>query len=450
MVGRKLAAFPRPIDIRQPLNSTMKIPIRRFQLHNGLRVVLSEDHRQPVVAVNLWYNVGSRNERVGRTGFAHLFEHMMFQGSENVPDTQHIAHVERVGGSMNGSTWLDRTNYFETVPADRLELALWLESDRMGFLLPAMTQEKLDNQRSVVQNERRWRVDNQPYGDWDERLQALVYPPDHPYHHSVIGSMEDLEAATLEDVQHFFRTYYAPNNAVLTICGDFDPAHARELVERYFGPIPRGLDVPPLPGQPQLEPRLPGPVREQVEAEVALPRVYLAFRIPPYGDQGFYAADVATSVLAGGKSSRLYRTLVRERQLAQDVAAYAFPVVTGAAMLVLWATGVSGGDVDQLEAAVWEELEALGRGVEAAEVDRAVTGTEARQLIALQQVGERADQISMFTTLFDDPARVNTELDRYRAIDPEEVRRFALESLRRDSAVVLTYLPRPRAQEVAA
>jgi zinc protease len=167
----------------------MKIPIERHQLGNGLRVILSQDHSNPVVAVNLWYNVGSRNERPGRTGFAHLFEHMMFQGSANVPDTQHIAHIERAGGSMNGTTWLDRTNYFETLPANRLELGLWLESDRMGFLLPAMTQEKLDNQRDVVKNERLWRVDNQPYGDWDERLQSMVFPSDHPYHHSVIGSM---------------------------------------------------------------------------------------------------------------------------------------------------------------------------------------------------------------------------------------------------------------------
>jgi zinc protease len=202
-----------------------------------------------VAAVNLWYGVGSRNERPGRTGLAHLFEHMMFQGSQNVPDTGHITHLQRVGGNVNGSTWLDRTNYYCTVPANRLELALWLESDRMGFFLPALTQEKLDNQREVVKNERRQRVDNQPYGDWDERIQRLLYPPDHPYHHSVIGSMDDLDAATLDDVRDFFRTYYAPNNAVLTLCGDFDHDEARRLVERYFGPIPHGPPVPPLPGR---------------------------------------------------------------------------------------------------------------------------------------------------------------------------------------------------------
>src|ERR671924_408890 len=216
-------------------DTEIDIPFERHRLANGLRVVLSPDMSAPVVAVNLWYDVGSRNERAGRTGFAHLFEHMMFQGSANVPETAHFALIEQAGGSLNGSTWLDRTNYYETLPAHYLELGLWLESDRLGWLLPAMTQQKLDNQRDVVKNERRWRVDNQPYGDWDERLQAMVYPPDHPYHHSVIGSMQDLDAASLQDVEQFFRTYYAPNNAVLSLVGDFEATRALELIERYFG-----------------------------------------------------------------------------------------------------------------------------------------------------------------------------------------------------------------------
>ncbi len=426
----------------------MKIPIEKHTLENGLRVILSEDHRQPVVCVNIWYNVGSRNEREGRTGFAHLFEHMMFQGSQNVPDTEHIAHIERAGGSMNGSTWLDRTNYFQTLPANRLELALWLESDRMGFLLPAMTQEKLDNQRSVVKNERRWRVDNQPYGDWDERIQAMVYPPEHPYHHSVIGSMEDLDAADLEDVEAFFRTFYAPNNAVLTICGDFERTDTLALVERYFGEIPSGPNVPPLPGTPGLPGRLDSEIRETVTSEVALPRVYLAFRIPAYGGSDFFAADVAATVLATGKSSRLYRSLVREKRLAQSVVAFAFPIVTGASMLVIWATANPGVEADALERAIWSELEELTREVSEPEVDRAVTGIESRQLIALQRVGERADQLSMFETLFGEPERINTELDEYCAVTAEQVRRFALEHLSRDAVAVLTYLP--RATEVAA
>src|ERR671918_1731976 len=194
----------------------MRIPIETFRLDNGLFVTLSEDRTAPIVAVNLWYHVGSANERPGKSGFAHLFEHMLFQGSAHVAANEHFELVQRAGGTLNGSTWLDRTNYFETVPSNQLALALWLEADRMANLLPAMTQEKLDNQRDVVKNERRWSIDNQPYGSWDEKMQELVYPDRHPYHHSTIGSMEDLSAASLEDVSDFFATYYAPNNAVLT------------------------------------------------------------------------------------------------------------------------------------------------------------------------------------------------------------------------------------------
>jgi predicted Zn-dependent peptidase len=420
----------------------MNIPIERFAIANGLRVVLSQDRSTPVVAVNLWYNVGSRNERPGRTGFAHLFEHMMFQGSQNVPDTQHIAHVEHVGGAVNGSTWLDRTNYYETVPAHQLELALWLESDRMGFLLPAMTQEKLDNQRDVVKNERRWRVDNRPYGDWDEKLQALVFPPDHAYHHSVIGSMADLDAASLDDVQEFFRTFYAPNNAVLAICGDFDSGAARVAVERYFGPIPHGPPLPPIPGPAFLPLPSGEEVRETVHAEVGLPRLYLAFRIPAYGTDHFYPLDVASHVLGHGKSSRLYRSLVREQRIAQDVAAFAFPLVHGAAMLVMWATVARGKNPAQVEAALLHEVAALAENAADQEVERAITGIDAHQTIGLQQVGERADQLAMFTTLWDDPDHINTELDRYRAVSAAAVRQAAARFFGSNNRVVLWYLPR--------
>jgi zinc protease len=322
----------------------------------------------------------------------------------------------------------------------------------MGFLLPAMTQEKLDNQRDVVKNERRWRVDNQPYGDWDERIQALVFPPDHPYHHSVIGSMEDLDAATIDDVAEFFRTYYAPNNAVLTLCGDFDPAAARALVERYFGRLPRGPEPPPLPGRAEVEPRIGREVRDAVEGDVALPRVYLAYRIPPYGSTGYYAADVASHVLTAGKSSRLYRTMVREKRIAQDVVSFAYPIVTGAAMLVVWATAQPETTLERLEAELLGEIDALSRGdVDEPEVARSLAGIESRHVFNLQQVGERADQLSMFTTLFDDPERINVELEHYGAVGAEDVRRFALEYLQADNRVVLTYAPRNAApaQEAA-
>jgi zinc protease len=419
----------------------IQIPFERYQLKNGLRVVLSQDTRAPVVAVNLWYQVGSRNERAGRTGFAHLFEHMMFQGSSHVPDTAHFAFIEKAGGSLNGSTWLDRTNYYETVPAHYLELALWLEADRMGFLLPAMTQEKLDNQRDVVKNERRWRVDNQPYGDWDERLQALMYPPEHPYHHSVIGSMEDLDAASMQDVETFFRTYYAPNNAVLTVCGDFDRAQTQQLIERYFGEIPAGPPIPDIPGRIELPATLGTEKREIVEQVVSLPRLFVGYRIPPYGDQRFYSADVAATILGTGKASLLNRRLVLKGQTAQDVAAYAFPVVVGAAMLVLLATASENVAVDRLQAELLSAVDAL-RTIGDDEVARAVSVIEARHLTDLQSVDHRADAFSMMTTLFDDPNRVNTELERYRGVTTADVRSFAKEFLRADNRALLTYVPK--------
>ncbi|HEY0672980.1 MAG TPA: pitrilysin family protein [Longimicrobiales bacterium] len=418
----------------------IEIPFEQYQLANGLRVILSPEPRTPVVAVNLWYKVGSRNERPGRTGFAHLFEHMMFQGSSHVPDTAHFAYIEKAGGTLNGSTWLDRTNYYETLPAHYLELALWLESDRMAYLLPAMTQEKLDNQRDVVKNERRWRVDNQPYGDWDERLQMMMYPPEHPYHHSVIGSMEDLDAASLQDVESFFRTYYAPNNAVLTICGDYDRAHVKALVEQYFAEIPAGPAIPPIPGALEVAPVLGEEKRVVVEQDISLPRTFLAFRVPPYGDERFYAADVAATILGTGKASLLHRTLVLKNQTAQDVAAYAFPIVVGAAILVVLATAAETAETERVEGDLLSALDAL-RTVSDDDVTRAVNLIAAKHLTELQRVDQRADAFSMMTTLFDDPARVNTEIDRYRAVDTADVRAFANEFLGADNRGVLTYIP---------
>ncbi len=419
----------------------IQIPYERYSLSNGLRVVLSLEPRTPVVAVNLWYAVGSRNERPGRTGFAHLFEHMMFQGSSHVPDTAHFAYIEQAGGSLNGSTWLDRTNYFETVPSHYLELALWLESDRMGFLLPAMTQEKLDNQRDVVKNERRWRVDNQPYGDWDERIQALMFPPEHPYHHSVIGSMTDLDAASLEDVETFFRTFYAPNNAVLTVCGDYDRGRVVELIEQYFGDIPAGPEIPAIPGTLELPPLLGTEKRVTVEQDISLARTFVAYRIPRYGDDRFYAADVAATILGTGKASLLNRTLVLKQQTAQDVAAYAFPVVVGAAILVALATVAENVDVARTEADLLSAIDAL-RSVSDDDVARAVSLIEARHLTDLQRVDHRADALSMMTTLFDEPDRVNTEIARYRAVTTAQVREFAQAFLGADNRAVLTYVPR--------
>jgi predicted Zn-dependent peptidase len=420
--------------------SAIDIPVERYSLENGLKVNISVDRTVPVVAVNLWYGVGSRNERPGRTGFAHLFEHMMFQGSANVPKNRHFELIERAGGSLNATTWFDRTNYFETVPSHQLDLALWLESDRMGWMLPAMTQEKLDNQRDVVMNEKRERYDNQPYGDWDEWIQKMVFPESHPYHHTVIGSMEDLEAATLEDVAEFFRTYYVPNNAVLTLCGDVNPTKALQAVERYFGEIPAGDAIPPLPGTPTLDPVIGETRREVVRAKVPLPRVLLAFRTPPFTDDAFYTADVASSVLGMGKASRLYRSLVREKRVAKDVVSYVFPLTTGAGMLLVWATGLPGDDPETLETYLDEELAGLG-SVSRAEADRAVTLTEARLVRGIEQAGERADLLSMYDQFFDDPGRLNEEVDRLRAVTPGDISEFADRYLGSDNRAALVYVP---------
>src|SRR5258708_21123025 len=277
----------------------MPIPTVSFtdeRLPNGLRLIVAEDPLAPVVAVNIWYNVGSKNEVPGKTGFAHLFEHVMFQGSRNVAKAEHIALVQAAGGTMNGTTWLDRTNYYETMPSHQLELALWLEADRMGTLLDALSQENLDNQREVVKNEKRWSYDNRPYGDWNEKLNELLFPPDHPYHHTTLGSMQDLDAASLDDVKAFFRTYYAPNNAVLSLAGDVDPAEARGRVERYFGNIPPNPAIPPL-GDLSLELTLGGERRQTIEAAVPLPRVDVAFRAPVFGDHRLDALEVASQIL---------------------------------------------------------------------------------------------------------------------------------------------------------
>jgi zinc protease len=418
------------------------VPIERHTLDNGLKVVLSRDDRAPVVAVNLWYDVGSKHEKPGKTGFAHLFEHMMFQGSANVEKGQHFSQINAAGGTLNATTWFDRTNYFETLPSHQLELALWLEAERMANLVPAMTQEKLDNQRDVVKNERRWAIDNQPYGDWDERLAALVYPESHPYHHSTIGSMEDLTAASLEDVSEFFETFYRPNNAVLSIVGDFEPDAAMAMVERQFGPIPANPALPPQPSM-ELERFLLGAeTRDLVPDKVPLPRVYLAYRIPVFGSGEFDAAEVAADVLATGRASRLYAGLVRRQQLAQDVSIFAFPLSGGAAILTVWATARPGVEAARLEGAMLAEIDRLRAGGPSNdELERVRNLHDAGVASALERIGERADRLSMYTTMFDEPERINDEMPRYEAVDAARVSAVLADYAGEDNRVVLTYVP---------
>ena len=411
------------------------------RLDNGLRVIIAEDHLAPVVAVNLWYDVGSKHEQPGRTGFAHLFEHVMFQGSAHVAKAEHIALIQAAGGTMNGSTWLDRTNYYETLPSNQLDLALWLEADRMATLPDALNQENLDNQREVVKNEKRSSYDNRPYGSWQEKLQGHLFPPEHPYHHSTIGSMADLDAASLDDVTTFFRTYYAPNNAVLSIVGDVDTPTALAAAERYFGAIPANPSIPPL-GDLSLPPTLGAERRETVRDRVPLPRIYIAFRAPVYGDPRLDALDLASHILAGGKGSRLDRRLVRTERIAQDVALFSLGFIGGGSICAGWATVRPGVDVARVEAAFIEELERLAtEPVTAEELARAHALVEADELGSLQRVEERADRLSMYATLFDDPGLINRMLPRYLAVTPEAIRAVAGAVFRADNRLVLTYLP---------
>ena len=415
------------------------IEIEERRLGNGLRLVMARDRSTPVVGVNLWYGVGSRNEPEGRTGFAHLFEHMMFQGSAHIPKNGHFQHIEAVGGSANATTWFDRTNYFETVPSHHLDLALWLESDRMGWMLPAMTEEKLENQRLVVMNERRERYDNQPYGDWDERMQSLLFPASHPYHHTVIGAMEDIAAATLADVHEFFGTYYLPNNAVISICGDFEPDHAHDRVQHYFGAIPPGPAPPPLPGNAQIPFTTGETLRADVRSAVPLPRVYMAALVPPFTADAFYPGEIVSYCLGTGRSSRLYDRVVRGRA-AKSATCHLLPLTTGATIFLAIATGFPDTDIDELERAVARELDGAGdlSGEEAA---RAVIGSETRNLGALQRVESRADLLSMYATHFGDPGRLNDDLRRLRQVTLDEAREWGRSYLHDGNRVCVRYIP---------
>jgi predicted Zn-dependent peptidase len=419
----------------------MKQPLQTFRLDNGLRVTLAPDHTVPAVSVNLWYRVGSAHERPGRTGFAHLFEHMLFQGSENVGANEHFELIQRAGGTLNGSTWLDRTNYYETVPAHYFELALWLEADRMGRLLPAMTQEKLDTQRDVVKNERRWSMDNQPYGTWWERLPALAYPPDHPFHHSLIGSFEDLDAATLDDVRAFFARHYTPDNAVMSIVGDIEPTNARALVERHFGTIPAGSGPAPLP--PMALPAAMEGAREVVVDNVAAARLFAAFRVPPFGSEEGVTASVCAALLGSRRGSLLHQKLVREMKLATEVNAFTFDLPVAADLLIIDVTAHPGMPSEMLEAALSGELmRLLERGVDDSAVERAVAVAENEFLVALESSEGRADALSKFASYLGDARLALEYTTRLRGVTRDRIEAFARRYLKRQDQVALLYIPR--------
>jgi zinc protease len=421
--------------------------IERHRLDNGLDVVLHRDHRWPLVAVNLWYHVGSKNEQPGRTGFAHLFEHMLFQGSQHIGPNEHFRYVQQVGGVANGSTWYDRTNYYETVPANQLDLALWLESDRMGFFLPALTSETLETQRQVVMNERRQRVDNQPYGRALERLHEILFPLPHPYHWPVIGYMDDIAAATLDEVAAFFSTWYTPDNAVLTVAGDIEPAAALERIRHWFGDLPP-YDGPAADGShARFTPEAPGPLpaerseaaRDELTDDVRLPRLYVGTRVPAYGDDDWYVADLLSTLWSAGKSSALHRELVYERELAQSVVSFVLPTEQEA-MLGVIATARSGVSAEDLETALVGEMSRL-RTEEPAEedLDKARRRLLREHFHEVERLDRRADLLSNHTTFFGDPSSAARESDRYRAVTPRAVRALAEEALdpRRLATVVV-------------
>ncbi|GGJ93240.1 zinc protease [Pilimelia anulata] len=427
-------------------------PIETATLDNGLRVIVSEDHRAPVVGVNLWYDVGSRHEPAGQTGFAHLFEHLMFEGSVNVGKTEHMKIVQGSGGTLNATTNPDRTNYFESVPAEHLALMLWLEADRMGGLVPALTAETLDNQREVVKNERRQRYEDVPYGDFWLRLLPLLYPPGHPYHHATIGSMADLNAAALEVFRDFHRTYYVPQNAVLTVTGDSTPAEVVELAQRYFGNIPRGADVPPAPDGRDPAP-LAGPVRDEVVADVPAPRVYLAVRTAPFGTEAYDAATVLAGVLADGRGSRLYRELAEGRRLAQPdyLAAYGVDLAHAPAPLILSATARAGVGIDELEEGLVAVVDEVTRtGVTEDEVARARALLTTAWWRQMETVAGRADVLSRYALQFGDPRLAGDRLPARLAVTAERASAVAAEILAPERRATIRYVPEAARREETA
>jgi zinc protease len=423
-------------------NEVPKIAFEKYTLPNGLDVILSRDARVPMVAVNLWYHVGPANEEPGRTGFAHLFEHMMFQSSKHVPPDSHFKLLEGAGASdINGTTDFDRTNYFQTVPANQLELALWLESDRMGYLLDKVDQAALSNQQDVVRNERRQSVENQPYGLAEEAMVQSLYPAGHPYYGNVIGSHEDIQAARLDDVRRFFRQYYSPNNASLAIVGDFDPGQAKTLVEKYFRTLERGPDVPPIKAD---TPKITSERRRVVKARAELPRVYMAWVTSPIFKPGDADADIASNVLGGGRSSRLYKKLVYEKQIAQTVSAQQYSLILGS-IFQIEATARPGHTVEELEKAIDEELTAfLSKPVDAGEIEQARNTIETNIIGGLERLGGFggvADRLNSYNHYLGTPDYLAKDIERYRAVTGASVQAFAKEQLAASARVVVHVIP---------
>ncbi|MDV3220008.1 pitrilysin family protein [Intrasporangium sp.] len=428
--------------------TSIAYPLVERTLANGLRVIVSEDHAVPNVAVNLWVGVGSRHEAPGRTGLAHLFEHLMFQGSRNVASGEHFSALMNEGARLNATTWFDRTNYFETVPVGALDLALWLEADRHGYLLDAVTQENLDNQRDVVKEEKRQRYDNVPYGQALIDIYATVFPEDHPYHHPTIGSMEDLDSATLEDVHAFFRAHYGPNNTVLTLVGDLSPEQGFAAAERYFGDL-SPVEVHHRERLPQLPP-IADPVRLDRPGDVPNDRLYISFRLPVDTTPEYHACSIALDVMSGLASSRLMRRLVRTDETATSVAGWSMGLVDGVGLGTITVDIAAGADPEQVEATVCEELARfISEGPDEGELESVIADTERSWLSALASIEERADHISHHAMLSGDPAYVNTFVEQVRAVTAGQVRAEAARWLDPGSRAVVRYLAEDEAEAAA-
>ena len=418
----------------------LNLPFTKRTLDNGLDVIVHEAHEVPIVAVNVWYHVGSKNERPGRTGFAHLFEHLMFEGSEH-HNTGYFPPLQQAGALLNGSTNTDRTNYWEVVPSSAVDLALWMESDRMGYLLPALTRERFETQRDVVLNERRQMYENRPYGMALMALTAALFAPDHPYHWMTIGASDDIRAMQLDDVHAFFTTYYHPSNASLVLAGDIGVERAFELADRYFGELRPGERPAPVSAAGSLARE----IRLQLEDRVELPRIYIAWHSPAMFAPDDAEMDLLADLLANGKTSRLYRTLVYEQRLAVDVSAYQNSRELGSFFLVM-ATAAPGRSLADVTAVIDRELlEVVKRGPDVLEMERATTQVEAHFVYRLQTVGGfggKSDQLNAYNIFRGDPAYFEEDVIRYENATRERVQQAAARVLHFDRRVVLSVVPR--------
>ncbi|MFL6465789.1 MAG: M16 family metallopeptidase [Bryobacteraceae bacterium] len=431
-----------------------RLAFEKYTLPNGLQVILHTDRKLPMVHVNCWYHVGSKNERAGRTGFAHLFEHMMFEGSKNA-NAKYFTSIEKAGanlfeGGVNGTTNEDRTNYFETVPSGSLEYVLWLESDRLATLTDVLTKTKLDNERDIVKNERRQGLENQPYGRAFLLISESAFPAGHPYAHSVIGSHEDLTAASVDDVKEFFRTYYTPNNLSLAVTGDFDITEAKRLIQKYFGPIPAGpaLDRPKL-----WVPVLNGEKIVEVKDHVPQERTYFAWPTPAYFNTGDAELDLTSLILTDGLSSRLQKSLVYDKQLCSDVASFQGSSEI-AGLFVVWATARPGTSLNSVENAVTEEITRLAKeGPTPEELNRAKTKWEFQYITGLERIGGfggQADVLNQYNTFLGDPDKFTADMQRHRTITANAVQKTASKWLSSTDRVLVRFHPENTATETNA